>query len=134
MGKIYIGPSDNKVIEAPAVAVEQKTIYVDRPIEVVKEVIVEKIVEIPVEKIVEVSIPVETIKEVIVEKPVEIIKIVEKQIEVPVEIIKEVTKEVIKVEYIDRIKPIERMPSYVPVLAAALLIESIFVVYLILHL
>ena len=59
---------------------------VEKPVEVIKEVVR----EVPVEVIKEVEKPVEVIKEVVKEVPVEVIKEVEK----PVEVIKEVEKEV----------------------------------------
>ena len=74
---------------------------VEKIVEVVKEVPVEKIVEVvkevPVEKIVEVEKPVEVIKEVIKEVPVEKIVEVEKPVEVVKEVIKEVPVEVEKI-------------------------------------
>ena len=65
-----------------------KEVPVEKIVEVPVEKIVEKIVEVPVEKIVEKEVPVERIVEKIVEVPVE--KIVEKEVEVPVEKIVEV--------------------------------------------
>jgi hypothetical protein len=79
---------------------------VEIPVEVIKEVVKIEYVEVPVEKVVTVEKPVEVIKEVPVERVVE--KIVEVTKEVPVErvVIKEVVKEVpvevvvTKIEYI----------------------------------
>ena len=100
-------------------SINERTIVVEKPVEVIVEKEVEKIVEVPVEKIVEkivevpvekivekevermVEVPVEVIVEKIVEKPVEVIiekeveKVVEKIVEVPVEVI--VEKEVEKI-------------------------------------
>ena len=103
--------------EVPVEVVKEKII--EKPVEVEKIVQVEKIVEkkVPVEKIVEKEIikevPVEKIVEV--EKPVEVIKEVEvekeviKEIEVPVEVIKEVEKEVIKEVPVEVIKEVEKI-------------------------
>lgn len=70
----YLESEDAKEPEKEIVEVEK---IVEKPVEIIKEVPVEKIVEKVVEK------PVEVIKEV--EKPVEVIKEVEKIVEVPVE-------------------------------------------------
>jgi hypothetical protein len=73
---------------------------VEIPVEVIKEIVQVEYVDVPVEKIVEVvkEVPVEKIVEVIKEVPVEKIVIQEKIVEVikevPVEIIKEIIKEV----------------------------------------
>ena len=84
------------------VIVEKK---VEVPVEVIKEVIVEKIVEVPVEVIKETikevpSEPIEIIKEIIKEvpsEPVEVIKEIIKEVPTkPVEVIKYVDKEIIK--------------------------------------
>ena len=85
--------------ESPKKEVIEK--IVEKPVEVIKEVIKE------VEK------PIEVIKEVIkeVEKPVEVIKEIIKEVEKPVEVIKEVIKEVVKPVEIEKIieKPIDRL-------------------------
>ena len=95
-----------------------KEVIKEVPVEVIKEVPVEKevikevIKEVPVEKEVEVvkEVPVEVVKEVIKEVPVEVIKEVPVEVikEVPVE--KEVIKEVIKEVPVEVIKevPVEK--------------------------
>lgn len=101
MGKFNIGRSNSSTQPISHSAPEQllSTMYIDRPVETIKEVtvykdrIIEVIKEMPVikkeievqEKIVYVDRPVETIKEVIVEvdRPVTIHKI--ERVEVPVE-------------------------------------------------
>ena len=110
----------DKICDKPIKETLIKEIYLEKEVEIIKEVIKpveiikEVIVEVPVEviKIVEVivEVPVEVIKiveiikEVIVEVPVEVIKIVEVVVEVPVEvikiveIIKEVPVEIIKIK------------------------------------
>jgi len=83
-----------KIVEVPVEKIVTETLYVDKPVEVIKEV----------QKIIYVDAPVEVIKEVerIVEVPVEVIKevpvevIVEKIVSVPVEVIREVEVQVIK--------------------------------------
>ncbi|KAJ7634633.1 hypothetical protein FB45DRAFT_909405 [Roridomyces roridus] len=70
----------------------------------VREVIVERVVEVPVEKIVEKTVEVPTIVEV--EKIVE--KIVEKRVEVPVEKIIEVEKRVVVEVPVERIVEVEK--------------------------
>jgi hypothetical protein len=78
-------------------SINERTIVVEKPVEVIVEKEVEKIVEVPVEKIVEkiVEVPVEVVVEKEVEKIVEVAveKIVEKEVEriveVPVEVIVE---------------------------------------------
>jgi hypothetical protein len=96
MGKIIIGGSAAPNLIQSEPQVEQL------PVEItIKEI--EKIVEVPVEKIVTETVyvdnPIEVHKEVfvdrVVEKPVEVIKEVERIVEVPVEVIKEVPVEVI---------------------------------------
>ena len=74
----------------PTEGAEVKEVQVEKIVEVPVERIVERVVEVPVEKIVEV--PVEKIVEKVVEVPVE--KIVEKPVEVPVEKIVEKIVEV----------------------------------------
>jgi hypothetical protein len=82
----------------PAVAeLEQVTVYIDRPVEVIKEV----------EKIIYVDKPVEVVKEVL--KEVEVIKEVEIKVPVYVDRPFEVVKEVEKVCYIDRIKTVKTL-------------------------
>jgi len=89
--------------------ISERTIVVEKPVEVVVEKEVERIVEVPVEKIVEVEKTVEVIVEkevekiVEVEKPVEVI--VEKQVEVIVEKIIEKPVEVIVEKVVER--PVE---------------------------
>lgn len=80
--KYGMGPNTGRVIE--------------KPVEVVKEVVKEVIKEVPVEKIVEV--PVEKIVEVIKEVPIDKIVEVEKNIHVNVD-----GKEVNYIEYIDKL-------------------------------
>ena len=106
----YLGMADRKTIKQVQFAIAKMlgvnhAIEVEKPVEVIKEVIK----EVPVEKIVEK--PVEVIKEV----PVEVIKEVpvEKIVEKPVEVIKEVIKE-IPVEKIVE-KPVEVMRGNVSV-------------------
>ena len=89
---------------------EPEVVYVETPVEVIKEV--EKLVEVPVEVIKEVEKIVEVPVEVLKEVPVEVIKEVEKLVEVPVEVIKEV--EVVKevpVEVIKEVEKIVRVPQ-----------------------
>lgn len=94
MAKAFLRPIEDAIENRTnsSIVIEKEVIVeVEKPIEVIKEIIVEK--------------PVEIIKEVIIEKPVEVIKEIEKKVEVPViiekpvEIIKEiiVEKEVPKV-------------------------------------
>jgi hypothetical protein len=113
MGKLHLGPSDDLVtrrierIPTPEVSevapqiqyvdrvVEKvvlkptKIMYIDRPIEVIKEVekIVERIVEVPTDKVIEKIVEVE--KHIIheVEKPIEVIREVIREVEKPVEIL-----------------------------------------------
>lgn len=116
-------PGDLQEIKAMVADVKgtiaERTIVVEKPVEVVVEKEVERIVEVPVEKIVEVPVekivekPVEVIVEKIVEKPVEVIveKIVEKPVEVivekvvekPVEVIVEKPVEVIVEKEVEKI-------------------------------
>jgi hypothetical protein len=83
-----------KIVEVPVEKIVTETVYVDKPVEFIKEVIVERVVEKPVEVIKEieriVEVPVEVIKEVQVEV------IVEKIVSVPVEVVREVEVQVIK--------------------------------------
>jgi hypothetical protein len=86
MGKVTRGPSNYPVSAVKATAPQiitlevEKIVYVDRPVDVIKEVIVEK--EIEVIKEITIDRPVEVIKEVIVEveKPIFLERIVEKQV------------------------------------------------------
>lgn len=91
--------------------VAERTIVVEKPVEVIVEKEVERIVEVPVEKIVEVEKPVEVIVEKEVEKIVEVPveKIVEKPVEVIVEKVVEKPVEVIVEKEVERIveKPVE---------------------------
>lgn len=99
MGRITIGsgePADVVQVDtSPEVQKEQLTVY--EPVEVIKEVIVEKIVYVdkPIiqEKIIEVVREVPVTREV----PVEVIKEVVVNKEVPVEVIK------VQTSYVDRI-------------------------------
>ena len=81
------------------------------PVEIIKvqqvPVEVEKIVEIPKVEYITEYVPVEVIKEVEVEKPIEVIKEVEVPVEKIVEVEKEVFVEVPKIEYVEVIKEIE---------------------------
>lgn len=89
------------------------------PIVEIKEVYVDRIVEVPVEKIVEVEklVVKEVIKETFVDRPVEVIREVEKRVEVPFEVIKEVMVDRPVEVLVDKI--ILKTPSWVaPVLAA----------------
>jgi hypothetical protein len=133
MGKIIIGgsaaPSSDISLEPQS---EPPTPDGSFPIEIIKEV--EKIVEVTVERIVKEVVfedkPFEVIKEITVEKivevPVEVIKVVEKQVEVPVEVIKEIVKEVtverlveVPVEVIREVKVIQRIvPKWAMMIAA----------------
>jgi hypothetical protein len=99
------GVQEKEVIKE--VVVEKR---VEIPVEVIKEVVKVEYVEVPVEKVVTIEKPVERVVEVIKEVPVERVveKIVEVTKEIPVEkvVIKEVVKEVpvekvvTKIEYI----------------------------------
>ena len=86
--KVPVDVIKETVIEKGTEGSLVKEVPVEKIVEVPVEKIVEKIVEVPVEKIVEKEVPVERIVEKIVEVPVE--KIVEKEVEVPVEKIVEV--------------------------------------------
>ncbi|MDW8347622.1 MAG: hypothetical protein RML94_11750 [Bacteroidia bacterium] len=118
MAKIFLGSSNQ---EAP--------INNEAPI---KEVIIERIVEIekPVEVVVEriVEKPIEIIKEVVVEKPVEIVK--EVVVEKPVEIIKEVIIEKEKpVEiYIDNKHTINYLENKIEMYKKRVLIYKIIII------
>jgi len=112
MGKMWLGPKASldvnkepvaaqepatkvEVSAQPQLAVQVIREYIDRPVEVIKEVIVEvpTFKEIIVERVEQVPVIKEIIKEVIVEVPVEVIREVEveKVIRIPVvEIRKEV--------------------------------------------
>ena len=99
------GVQEKEVIKE--VVVEKR---VEIPVEVIKEVVKVEYVEVPVEKVVTIEKPVERVVEVIKEVPVERVveKIVEVTKEIPIEkvVIKEVVKEVpvekvvTKIEYI----------------------------------
>lgn len=97
MGKLTLFRTDSAPIlkdstqEASVESVIIKEVIVEKPIEVIKEV--EKII------VKEIQVPVEVIKEVIVEKPVEIIKEVEKFVEKEVQVVKEIEKKVIEQVY-----------------------------------
>jgi hypothetical protein len=99
-----------KIQEQPEPQVIIKEVPVEKIVEVdrVVEKIVEKEVPVEVERIVEVPVEVEKIVEV--EVPVEVEKIVEKEVikEVPVEVEKIVEVEVPRVEYVIKEKPVER--------------------------
>jgi predicted flap endonuclease-1-like 5' DNA nuclease len=95
----------DKIVEVPVETI--------REVEVIKEVFVDKIVEVPVETIREVEVIKEVFVDKIVEVPVETIREVEvikevfvdKIVEVPVETIREV--EVIKEVFVDKIVEVE---------------------------
>lgn len=107
MGKLRLGPAfdfekpslyqDVPIITSNKTSLEsletikevEKIVYVEKPIEIIKEV--EKIVEkeVIIEK--QIEIPVEIIKEV------EVIKVIDREVEVPVPIYKEKFKEIYKV-------------------------------------
>ena len=76
---------------ALACAPEKKIVTVEKPVEVVKEVVI----EVPVEKIVTKEVVVEVPKEVVVTKEVVKIVTIEKPVEVVKEVVKEVTKDVV---------------------------------------
>ena len=94
------GEAEPRTAEAP---VEVREVEV--PVEVVREVVVEKEVvrEVPVEVVVvrEVEVPVEVVKEV----PVEVVVI--KEVEVPVEVVKEVPVEVVVEKEVVKEVPVE---------------------------
>jgi hypothetical protein len=93
---IHFSDPDPVQIPPPKVSTPKKVVqYVDRPVEVVKEVPVEVVKEVPVEVVKYVDRPVEVVKEV----PVEVVKYVDR----PVKVVQKVPKEVIK--YVDR--PVE---------------------------
>lgn len=110
-----------KVVPVEIVVERVVTEYVDRevPIEIfierTVEIIREVIKEVPVEKIVEVEVikevPVETVKEVEVIKEVEVPVEVAREVEVPVEVIKEVPVEVEVIREVEVIKevPVEKI-------------------------
>ncbi len=108
-------------------AISERTIVVEKPVEVVVEREVERIVEVPVEKIVEVEKTVEVIVEkevekiVEVEKPVEVI--VEKQVEVVVEKIVEKPVEVIVEKIVER--PVEVVVEKVVEKPVEVIVEKI---------
>jgi hypothetical protein len=79
-------------VEVPVDRVIKEIVYVDKPLEIVKETTVEKIVEVPVE----------------------VIKIVEKQVEVPVEVIKEVTVERIVEVPVEVVREVQVIKKIVP--------------------
>ncbi len=105
--EVIVEKEVERIVEVPV----EKIVEVEKPVEVIVEREVEKIVEVPVEKIVEK--PVEVIVEKIVEKPVEVIveKIVEKPVEVIVEKIVEKPVEVIVEKEVERIVeiPVEKI-------------------------
>lgn len=86
MGKFHVGRNDKELIQTPEMA--PNTIYIDRPVEVIREIQVIQIKEVPIIEIHEV------IKEIIVEKDVPRIIVEHKTIEIPVMYEKEVIKEV----------------------------------------
>lgn len=108
MGKMIVEPTDNKFIHELVPESNQqviiKEVIVNVPQVEYKEIIVEKLIpqEVIIEKLIEV--PVEKIIEV--EK--EVINYVDRiiHVDVPVEVVK---KEKV-VEYIDRIKPVKYIP------------------------
>jgi len=85
----------------------EKEVFVDRVVEVIKEVPFETIKEVIVEKEVFVDKPIEVIKEIFVDRVVEVIK------EVPFETIKEVIveKEVFVDRIVEVIKEVEKIPT-----------------------
>jgi len=107
MGKFHVGRkddnSDSTMIEPVSTVVmefnpiqdsfqmTEKIIYVDRPVEITKEVIVQVEKIVYVDKIIEVEVPGKTLVE---HKTVEVPVMYEKIVEVPVYIEKEVIKEV----------------------------------------
>lgn len=123
MGKMWLGPkaslnAPNQAINAdkpsasaevatqPVATVQIVKQFIDRPVEIIKEVIVEVpvIKEIIVERIEQVPVFKEIIKEVIVEVPVEVIK--------EVEVIREVEK-VIRIPVVEIRKEV---PAWVRIL------------------
>lgn len=89
---------------------KEKIVYIDRPVEVIKEVLVDKIIEVPVELVKE------TIKEVIVEKPIETIKEIIKEVLIK-EDQKVITNTVIKIVY--------KVPKWIKIF---ILIESLAII------
>lgn len=97
-----------------------------------KELIVEKIVEVPVEVIKEVEkiieVPVEVIREIVKEVPIEIIKEVEKIVEVPVDrVIKKevyVTDDEQVAELTKRIQELESIPPKIVEVEKKVIIEK----------
>ena len=99
MGKLNIGPSNSntsikqeqpvtitntiieeRIVEMPVEIIKEveveKIVYVDRPVEIIKEIPIEVIKEVPTEIIKTVEVPVEVVKEIekIVYIPQEIVK------------------------------------------------------------
>lgn len=119
MGKIIIGGSSAPRIVEPEL---QKEPSVEIAIPEVRIETVERLVEVPVDRVIKeivyVDKPLEIVKETTVEKivevPVEVIKIVEKQVEVPVEVIKEVTVERIVEVPVEVIREVQVIKKIVP--------------------
>ena len=93
-----LNPGGNQEKEVIKEVVVEKRVEI--PVEVIKEIVQVEYVEVPVEKIIEVikEVPVEKIVEVIKEVPVDRVVIQEKTVEVPVEkiVVQEKIVEVIK--------------------------------------
>lgn len=119
MGKIIIGGSSAPKIVEPEL---QKEPSVEIVIPEVRIETVERLVEVPVDRVIKeivyVDKPLEIVKEITVEKivevPVEVIKIVEKQVEVPVEVIKEVTVEKIIEVPVEVVREVQVIKKIVP--------------------
>lgn len=132
MGKITLFRKDSdepiapqqEVVEQPSFIEEFKDDFIQEEqkiVHVIKEVIVEKPVEVikEVEKIVEKEV--EVIKEVIVEKPVHIIK------EIPVEVEKIVEKEVQVIKEVEKkvLEQVYKVPTWVYIVMA---IEALLII------
>jgi hypothetical protein len=140
MAKIAFGQDrPNKQILAEAKVADGgvlptvREIVVERIVEVPVEKIVERVIEVPVEKIVYVDRPIEVLKEVtverLIERPGEVVETVREVIkEVPVEVIKQEVVRVPEIKELTHLVFKNKAPIWAWIALAAAVVEMLVII------